>query len=85
MPHIVIANERDSSMMGLDGKDVIVQITPNGDVKYSYRMTTTFYCWMNLQKFPFDYQICRIQWVSCKYSMKLQREGVETITNYKGK
>lgn len=52
-------------MMGLDGKDIFVQIKPDGEVKYSYRMTLTFYCWMNLKKFPFDYQICGITWISC--------------------
>ncbi|XP_018575137.1 glycine receptor subunit alpha-2 isoform X2 [Anoplophora glabripennis] len=69
VPHIIISNERDSALMGLDGKDVIVQIKPSGEVKYSYRMTTTFYCWMNLQKFPFDCQICSIQWVSWAYNL----------------
>ncbi|KAJ8923205.1 hypothetical protein NQ315_001759 [Exocentrus adspersus] len=69
VPHIIISNERESGMMGLEGKDVIVQIKPSGEIRYSYRMTTTFYCWMNLQKFPFDYQICRIQWVSWAYNI----------------
>ncbi|KAJ8979391.1 hypothetical protein NQ317_015820 [Molorchus minor] len=68
VPHLVIYNERESSLMGIDSKDVFVQISPSGDVIYSYRMTTTFYCWMNLQKFPFDYQICQIQWISWAYN-----------------
>lgn len=66
VPHIIIKNERNSALMGLDGKDVFVSISPEGDVLYSYRMTSTFYCWMNLQKFPFDVQICELIWVSCK-------------------
>ncbi|KAJ8957454.1 hypothetical protein NQ318_004935 [Aromia moschata] len=68
IPHLIINNERESSLMGLDGKDVFVQMSPSGEVRYSYRMTTTFYCWMNLQKFPFDYQICNLQWVSWPYN-----------------
>ncbi|CAH1115977.1 unnamed protein product [Phaedon cochleariae] len=69
VPHLIIMNERESGMMGLDGKDVLVQISPNGNVIYSYRMSTMFYCWMNLQKFPFDHQICEITWVSWAYNV----------------
>ncbi|XP_019880945.1 pH-sensitive chloride channel 2 isoform X2 [Aethina tumida] len=68
VPHIIIKNERNSALMGLDGKDVFVSISPEGDVLYSYRMTSTFYCWMNLQKFPFDVQICELIWVSWTYN-----------------
>ncbi|KAH1025198.1 pH-sensitive chloride channel 2 isoform X1 [Dendroctonus ponderosae] len=67
VPHITVRNERESSMMGLDGKDIFVQVMPDGEVNYSYRMTLTFYCWMDLKKFPFDYQICRITWISWSY------------------
>ncbi|KAG5886618.1 hypothetical protein JTB14_037394 [Gonioctena quinquepunctata] len=69
VPHIIIMNERESNLMGLDGKDVLVQISPDGSVIYSYRMNTMFYCWMDLQKFPFDQQICHIQWVSWVYNV----------------
>ncbi|CAG9767206.1 unnamed protein product [Ceutorhynchus assimilis] len=67
VPHLIVRNERESSLMGLDGKDVFIQILPDGQVTYSYRMTLTFYCWMNLKKFPFDYQICKITWISWSY------------------
>ncbi|KAF7278651.1 hypothetical protein GWI33_008101 [Rhynchophorus ferrugineus] len=67
VPHLTVKNERESALMGLDGTDVFVQILPNGNVTYSYRMTLTFYCWMNLQKFPFDYQTCAITWTSWSY------------------
>ncbi|XP_066249041.1 pH-sensitive chloride channel 2-like isoform X1 [Euwallacea similis] len=68
IPHLTVRNERlESAVMGLDGKDIFVQIKPDGEVKYSYRMTLTFYCWMNLKKFPFDYQICGITWISWSY------------------
>jgi hypothetical protein len=67
VPHITVRNERDTKVMGIDGKDVFVSISPSGDVVYSYRMSATFYCWMNLQKFPFDTQDCFLRWNSCKY------------------
>lgn len=54
--------------MGMDGKDIFISISPSGNVIYSYRMTATFYCWMNLQKFPFDTQTCEIMWVSWAYN-----------------
>ncbi|XP_050299103.1 uncharacterized protein LOC126737992 [Anthonomus grandis grandis] len=67
VPHLTVKNERESALMGLDGKDVFVQIGPDGTIQYNYRMTLTFYCWMNLKKFPFDYQICEITWISWSY------------------
>lgn len=68
VPHLIVRNEKDTSLMGMDRKDVFVSVSPTGNVIYSYRMTATFYCWMNLQKFPFDSQICEIMWVSWAYN-----------------
>ncbi|RZC39752.1 cys-loop ligand-gated ion channel subunit, partial [Asbolus verrucosus] len=68
VPHIMIRNEKDTTIMGIDGKDVFISINPNGDVVYSYRLTATFYCWMNLQKFPFDSQECNLKWNSWTYN-----------------
>ena len=65
VPHIMVRNERDTKIMGIDGKDVFVSISPSGDVVYSYRLTATFYCWMDLHKFPFDSQDCFLRWNSC--------------------
>lgn len=77
VPHVTVRNERDSKVMGIDGKDVYVLITPAGDVVYSYRLTATFYCWMNLQKFPFDVQDCYLRWNSCKSSVFDSRQLVD--------
>ncbi|XP_066261820.1 pH-sensitive chloride channel 2-like [Euwallacea similis] len=68
VPHLFIKNEKQSSLMGLDKNDVIVKITPHGDVTYSYRMITTFYCSMDLRKFPFDHQQCELIWASWAYN-----------------
>lgn len=65
VPHTIVRNEKDTAIMGIDGKDIFVSISPQGDVIYLYRMTANFYCWMNLQKFPFDSQYCNLQWSSC--------------------
>ena len=66
IPHLVLSNEKDTSIMGLEGKDVYVSISPDGEVTFSYRMTATIYCWMDLKKFPFDEQICNVHLKSCK-------------------
>ncbi|XP_044759991.1 pH-sensitive chloride channel 2-like [Coccinella septempunctata] len=68
VPHVIVRNEKDTVVMGSDGKDVFVTISASGQVTYSYRMTLTFYCWMNLKKFPFDIQLCDIIWNSWAYN-----------------
>lgn len=68
IPHIILRNERDTSIMGIEGKDVFISISPEGEVIYSYRMTAMIYCWMDLQKFPFDDQVCDVIFKSWTYN-----------------
>lgn len=68
IPHIVLQNEKETEIMGLEGKDMYVAILPDGEVIFNYRMTATIYCWMDLKKFPFDTQTCEIHLKSCKFS-----------------
>ncbi|XP_023035345.1 pH-sensitive chloride channel 2 [Drosophila willistoni] len=58
MPHIFLANERDSNTLGLTEKDILTSISPDGTVIVSNRIKATLYCWLNLKKFPFDEQHC---------------------------
>ncbi|XP_034668124.1 glycine receptor subunit alpha-4 [Drosophila subobscura] len=58
MPHIFLANERDSSILGTTEKDILTSISPDGTVIVSNRIKATLYCWLNLKKFPFDEQDC---------------------------
>ncbi|KAL5278822.1 hypothetical protein ACFFRR_003444 [Megaselia abdita] len=58
VPHIFLANERDSSILGTAEKDILTSISPDGTVIISTRIQATLYCWMNLKKFPFDSQHC---------------------------
>lgn len=58
VPHIFLANEHDSSVQGTNEKDILTAISPNGTVIISSRIQATLYCWMKLQKFPFDEQFC---------------------------
>ena len=58
VPHIFLANEHDSNVLGTNEKDILTAINPNGTVIISSRIQATLYCWMKLQKFPFDEQFC---------------------------
>lgn len=69
VPHIFLANERSSSILGTSEKDVLTSVSPDGTVIISYRIQATLYCWMNLQKFPFDEQHCSTILESCMYFM----------------
>lgn len=68
VPHIFLANERSSSILGTAEKDVLTSISPDGTVIISTRIQATLHCWMNLQKFPFDEQTCATVYESCKYN-----------------
>lgn len=58
VPHIFLANEHDSNVLGTNEKDILTAIRPDGTVIISSRIQATLYCWMKLQKFPFDEQNC---------------------------
>ncbi|GBP41958.1 Glycine receptor subunit alpha-3 [Eumeta japonica] len=68
VPHLYMSNEQSSSLMGTDSKDVLISIAPDGEVLFSRRMQAVLYCWMNLQKFPFDDQTCSMNLESWKYN-----------------
>ncbi|XP_041978480.1 pH-sensitive chloride channel 2-like isoform X2 [Aricia agestis] len=68
IPHLYMSNEQSSGLMGTDSKDVLLSIAPDGEVLFSRRLQAVFYCWMNLQKFPFDEQKCSMNLESWKYN-----------------
>ncbi|XP_030380971.1 glycine receptor subunit alpha-4 [Scaptodrosophila lebanonensis] len=83
MPHIFLANERDSSILGTTEKDILTSISPDGTVIVSSRIKATLYCWLNLKKFPFDEQYCATQLESWMYNtseMVLHWEQKRPIT-----
>ncbi|CAH0397896.1 unnamed protein product [Chilo suppressalis] len=73
VPHLYMSNEQSSSLMGTDSKDVLISIAPDGEVMFSRRMQAVLYCWMNLQKFPFDDQTCSMNLESWKYNASFLR------------
>lgn len=58
VPHIFLANEKDSSILGTPKKDVLTSISPNGTIIIATRIEATIYCTLDLEKFPFDSQHC---------------------------
>ncbi|XP_024085916.1 glycine receptor subunit alpha-2-like isoform X2 [Cimex lectularius] len=67
-PHLYLVNEHDSRIMGSGKEDVLIQIHPDGTVHYSSRLKVTLLCLMNLQKFPFDSQLCPLELESWGYN-----------------
>ncbi|KAJ3644767.1 hypothetical protein Zmor_022472 [Zophobas morio] len=59
-PNILMRDESGTSVIATSTKDIVVSITKTGLVTYSYKMTVQFNCQMDLKKFPFDYQRCKI-------------------------
>lgn len=83
LPHIFFANERDSSILGTDQKDVLTSISPEGHVVVSQRLQATLYCYMNFKKFPFDEQFCSTileSWMYNKTEMVLKWESYSPIS-----
>uniref|UniRef100_A0A336LQY4 pH-sensitive chloride channel 2 n=1 Tax=Culicoides sonorensis TaxID=179676 RepID=A0A336LQY4_CULSO len=68
IPHLFLANEKSSSLLGTADKDVLTSISPDGTVIISRRISATLFCWMNLQKFPFDEQYCSTIFESWMYN-----------------
>ncbi|ALC47833.1 CG11340 [Drosophila busckii] len=70
-PHIFLANEQSSNVLGTTDKDMLTSIYPDGTVFISTRMQATLYCWMNFQKFPFDDQKCTTVLESWMYNTSM--------------
>lgn len=76
VPHVFLSNERSSSIMGTMEKDILTSISPDGTVIVSSRVQAQLYCWMNLQKFPFDEQTCKTTLESCKFKFEFFKDFV---------
>ncbi|XP_058056351.1 pH-sensitive chloride channel 2 [Anopheles bellator] len=83
VPHVFLANERSSDILGTAEKDILTSISPDGTVIVSTRISATLYCWMNLQKFPFDEQHCSTvleSWMYNKDDLELLWEHKSPVT-----
>ncbi|TDG50439.1 hypothetical protein AWZ03_003028 [Drosophila navojoa] len=73
VPHIFLANEQSSNVLGTSEKDQLTTIYPNGTVLISTRIQANLYCWMNFQKFPFDEQKCTTILESWMYNTSIMQ------------
>ncbi|KAM7349000.1 pH-sensitive chloride channel 2-like [Cochliomyia hominivorax] len=83
VPHVFLANEHESSVLGTNEKDILTAISPDGTVIISSRVQATLYCWMKLQKFPFDEQFCPTvleSWMYNSSELLLHWEEKEPVT-----
>ncbi|XP_062706760.1 pH-sensitive chloride channel 2-like isoform X1 [Aedes albopictus] len=83
VPHVFLANERSSDILGTAEKDILTSVSPDGTVIISTRISATLYCWMNLQKFPFDEQHCSTvleSWMYNEADLNLQWEKKSPVT-----
>ncbi|XP_055642184.1 pH-sensitive chloride channel 2-like isoform X2 [Toxorhynchites rutilus septentrionalis] len=83
VPHVFLANERSSDILGTAEKDILTSVSPDGTVIISTRISATLYCWMNLQKFPFDEQHCSTvleSWMYNDADLILQWEKKSPVT-----
>ncbi|XP_055597778.1 pH-sensitive chloride channel 2-like [Uranotaenia lowii] len=83
VPHVFLANERSSDILGTAEKDILTSISPDGTVIISTRISATLYCWMNLQKFPFDEQHCSTileSWMLNTTHLTLKWESKSPVT-----
>ncbi|XP_067005497.2 pH-sensitive chloride channel 2 [Anabrus simplex] len=68
IPHIYLSNEHKSDIMGTQAKDVLISIYPDGLVIFALRLKAILFCWMRLEKFPFDEQKCPLVLESWTYN-----------------
>ncbi|XP_052792647.1 glycine receptor subunit alpha-3-like isoform X2 [Mya arenaria] len=61
MPDMFILNEKFSNFHEVTIPNKMVHVYPDGTVQYSARVTGTFFCKMNLRKYPFDTQSCHFE------------------------
>ncbi|KDR22567.1 Gamma-aminobutyric acid receptor subunit beta-4, partial [Zootermopsis nevadensis] len=59
-PHIYLANDQKSTVMGSLKKDIMVSVYPDGTITFAQRLKTTVACLIKLHKFPFDEYHCSL-------------------------
>ncbi|XP_060572140.1 glycine receptor subunit alpha-2-like isoform X2 [Ruditapes philippinarum] len=64
VPDLFIITEKFSEFHEVTVPNKMVHIYPDGTVQYSARVTGSFFCVMNLRRYPFDTQICKMEFES---------------------
>jgi hypothetical protein len=80
LPDTIIRNSEESKHPDAyqrDGDDVLV-LHKNGDIHYTSRLSAICFCHLDLSYFPFDDQVCRVEFESLNY------EANELVYNISG-
>ncbi|XP_013414136.1 glycine receptor subunit alpha-4 [Lingula anatina] len=68
VPDLYFANEKTSFFHIITTPNVMIRISPQGQILYSQRLSATLNCEFHLLRFPMDDQTCRIQMESYAHS-----------------
>lgn len=68
-PDLFFVNEKSGHFHAITRPNIFLRIYPDGRLLYSQRLSMTLSCPMNLQRFPFDKQICQMPVESYGYTM----------------
>jgi Neurotransmitter-gated ion-channel ligand binding domain len=68
LPDTFFLNFKAGYLHAITGQNRIANISSDGSIFYSQRLTVQLACPMNLRRFPMDNQTCHIDLSSCKYS-----------------
>ncbi|XP_039548766.1 glycine receptor, beta a isoform X2 [Pimephales promelas] len=69
-PDLFFANEKNANFHDVTQDNILLFIFRNGDVLISMRLSVTLSCPLDLQLFPMDTQLCKIQLESFGYTTK---------------
>ncbi|KAK1346530.1 hypothetical protein QTO34_000386 [Cnephaeus nilssonii] len=70
VPDCYFLNSKDTFVHDMSVENRMFQLHPDGTVHYGIRLTTTAACSMNLQKYPLDKQICKLEVESYGYTVE---------------
>ncbi|KAM9181133.1 gamma-aminobutyric acid receptor subunit theta [Dugong dugon] len=70
VPDCYFLNSKDAFVHNVTVENRVVQLHPDGTVRYGIRLTTTAACSPNLQKFPLDKQACKLEIESYGYTVE---------------
>ncbi|XP_013401390.1 glycine receptor subunit alpha-1-like [Lingula anatina] len=71
VPDLFFANEKHAWRHDITTPNVLVRISPSGDVLYSQRIKLKLACLYDFLKFPMDNQTCKIEMRSCEFQYSI--------------
>ncbi|XP_042146743.1 glycine receptor subunit alpha-2 [Ixodes scapularis] len=84
-PEVFFANAKHAEFQYVTVPNVLVRISPSGDILYMLRLKLTFSCMMDLYRYPLDAQVCTIELASfskTKDELQLHWSGIAPVILY---